>query len=164
MDWDAFGALAEAVGAAAVLITLVYLAQQVRHARHEQQAAAIRAMRSDRRQFFEGIRDSPHIPAILCKADDGEPLTREEARRLLAHNAATCGLVYAEWVQARLALPGDYRTSFEGNITLLGSVPNSREWFDHFANRLYPEAFVSDVERIWREYDRSNNNEGGSRW
>ncbi len=151
MDWNAFGAIAEAVGAAAVLITLVYLAQQVRHARREQQVAAIRAMRSDRRQFFEGIRDSPHIAAILCKADDGEPLSPEEARRLLAHDAANWGLIYGEWVQAQLALPGEYRISLEVNIKMLGRAPNSREWFDRFGKRLFPEAFISEVERIWLE-------------
>jgi hypothetical protein len=31
MNWDAFGAIAEVVGAAGVLITLVYLAVQIRH-------------------------------------------------------------------------------------------------------------------------------------
>jgi hypothetical protein len=31
MNWDAVGAIAEVVGAAGVLITLVYLAVQIRH-------------------------------------------------------------------------------------------------------------------------------------
>ncbi|MBM4382571.1 MAG: hypothetical protein FJ091_04290 [Deltaproteobacteria bacterium] len=33
MNWDAIGAVSEALGALAVFVTLVYLAQQVRHAR-----------------------------------------------------------------------------------------------------------------------------------
>jgi hypothetical protein len=33
MDWEAIGAIGEVIGAAAVVVTLVYLAVQVRHAK-----------------------------------------------------------------------------------------------------------------------------------
>jgi hypothetical protein len=50
MSWDAIGALAEAVGALAVLLTLAYLAIQVKHAR-EATADTNRLSRA------EGVRD-----------------------------------------------------------------------------------------------------------
>jgi len=148
VNWDAFAAIAEAVGAAAVLVTLVYLARQVRHARYEQQAAAIRANRNERRQFFETSRDSAYLPAIHCKLAAGEALDPEEAYRLVAHNAALWGLLYSEWVQNQLGLSGEYATSVESNISIAAAQPGAEAWFERFGRRLYPARFATEVERL----------------
>ena len=150
MNWDAFAAIAEAAGAAAVLVTLVYLARQVRHARIDQQAESLRVNRAERRQFFEMIRDSPFLPAIQCKVEAGEPLNPEEQRRLIAHNSAMWALIYSEWVQMRLGLAGKYGTSVENNIALALMGPGARDWFEQFGRLIYPAAFIADVDRNMR--------------
>jgi len=155
VNWEAFAAIAEAVGATAVLATLIYLARQVRQARYEQQAAAIRANRNERRQFFEMARDSAYLPAIQCKAAAGETLSPEESRRLLSHNSALWSLIYSEWVQKQLGLSGEYATSIDYNIALAISQPSAHVWFQEYGKLLYPDRFVSDVERILRQADRS---------
>ncbi len=43
VNWEAIGAVGEIAGAMAVVITLLYLARQVQHARREQQITAVRA-------------------------------------------------------------------------------------------------------------------------
>ena len=150
MNWEAFGAIAEAVGAIAVFATLVYLARQVQHARNEQQAAAIRANRTERRQYFETARDSAYLPVIQSKVAAGDALTPEEERRLLMHNAATWSLIYSEWVQVRLGLPGEYATSSKANLAWVLALPGSQSWFEGFGKQLYPAEFVADVEHFRR--------------
>lgn len=151
IDWNAVGAMAEMIGAIAVVVTLAYLAAQVRHARREQQASAIRANRDERRAFFEQARDSAYLPAILCRLEAGEALTAEEERRVLYHNAATWGLLYSEWVQVELGLSGEYATSVQGNIALVLAQSSAADWFEEYGARLYPDRFNADVERVRRE-------------
>ena len=52
MNWEAVSAIGEIVGAMAVLLTLIYLAVQVKQTRKLQQAEAIRVARSERRDFL----------------------------------------------------------------------------------------------------------------
>ena len=67
MSWEALGAIGELVGAAAVLITLVYLARQMR-----QNTKAVRiAARATLQEAFSGVADmlasSPEIAELYLK-------------------------------------------------------------------------------------------------
>ena len=147
MNWQAIGAVGEILGALAVLITLVYLARQVKHARRDQQVAAFRANRDERREYFESLRDSPYIQPILCKIRAGETLEVEEQARLATHAALSWSILYAEWVQSRLNDMDEYSVSFEFALELsMRAVPGSLEWFRKYGTRLYPAAFSSAVE------------------
>jgi hypothetical protein len=148
MNWEAAGAVGEIIGAIAVVATLIYFARQLGQATREQQIAAIRANRNERREFFEALRDSPYIPAILCKVSAGEALSTEENVRLLTHNAALWAVVFSEWVQSQLGLSGEYATSNEAIIALHLSQPGAAEWFQGIGREFYPPRFVADVERI----------------
>jgi hypothetical protein len=148
MDWQLVEAIGETVGAIAVVVTLVYLARQVGQARREQQIAAIRTNRNERRQFFEAVRDSPDLIATLSKASSGESLTAEENLRLLAHNSALWALVYAEWVQSQLGLAGEYSTPIETVIATHITQPGVADWFRAMGPQLYPPGFVADVRRV----------------
>ena len=58
MNWDAVGAIGEVAGAFAVVITLVYLAIQVRHARSDlKQSFRIANETAEREVMFEQIRN-----------------------------------------------------------------------------------------------------------
>jgi len=153
MNWQAIGAIGENIGAIAVVITLIYLARQVRHARREQQVAAVRTNRDERRSYFEAARDSPYLPPILSKIEAGGALSPEEAQRLLFHNAVTWGLLYSEWIQGQLGLSGEYATSNENNIAIVLRQPWAIEWFREYGHLLYPDSFVSEVERAQEKLD-----------
>jgi hypothetical protein len=149
MNWEAIGAVGEILGALAVLITLVYLARQVRHGRRDQQLAAFRANRDERREYFESLRDSPYIQPIICKIRVGETLEPEEEGRLLMHQALSWSILYAEWVQSQLNQMDEYSVSFEVTLELsLRTVPGSLEWFREYGTRLYPATFSSLVETV----------------
>jgi hypothetical protein len=52
MNWEAIGALGEMVGAAAVVMTLLYLASQIRHAKEATQAASFQAASALDQEFL----------------------------------------------------------------------------------------------------------------
>ena len=70
MNWDALGAIAELVGALAVVTTVAYLAIQIRNEK-------MRSIREDRRVRSERIAnaymelaDGDHLPGVLVKVSD----------------------------------------------------------------------------------------------
>ena len=148
MNWDAIGAVGEFVGALAVLITLVYLARQVAHARREQQIAAVRANRDERRQWFEAMRDSPYMPSILCKVQAGEPLEPEDQLRWQTHKSLAWSILYSEWVQSQFNLKGEFSPDFDVTLEISLRLPGMVKWFHETGTRLYPASFRSHVEKV----------------
>lgn len=81
------GAIGEFIGAIAVVVTLIYLAAQVRSSVESAQAAALEAGRTRRISSFEAQRDSPYLPEIQAKIFRGEELDQVERLRLVNHYA-----------------------------------------------------------------------------
>ena len=85
MNWDAIGALGEIIGALAVLITLIYLAVQVRQAKHQLDLNSAQARAVHMRDLLMPIATDPSLASIMLKA--GHPpygdfgLNSEEAHR-----------------------------------------------------------------------------------
>jgi hypothetical protein len=152
MNWDKIGAIGELVGALAVLVTLIYLAIQVTHARRAQQAEAIRSNRLERREYHTTLRDSPYIPIIYSKIDSGVALTAEEEYRLLQHNAATWGLWYSEWIQTQLQWRGKFETSQQETFSYLFAQPRALDFLEQHGRRLYPKEFIDYVEGLLENY------------
>ena len=82
MNWDAIDAVGEILGAIAVLVTLIYVAVQVRQGRIAQKIEAIRNNRTERRDFFIAMRDAPYVPAIIANLNDGGEISDEEAQKI----------------------------------------------------------------------------------
>ena len=81
MNWDALGAIAELIGGVAVLITLVYLATQVRQS-NQMQRQQISTEQTNRYHANAHILASnPELVTIYRKAMVGEDLTEEERWR-----------------------------------------------------------------------------------
>ena len=80
MNWDAAGAIGEIVGAFAVLITLVYLAKQIRHSTDVSKVTV----------YHEAIAQivhsglEPDFSSLLVKSQSGEALSPEEQTRSFA--------------------------------------------------------------------------------
>jgi hypothetical protein len=84
MNWDAIGAVAELVGAAGVIVSLVYLAGQIRQSTRSSRAATFHAVAAEAshlyrtiagdsesaRIFRQGMRE-PENPAMLSSAFRG---------------------------------------------------------------------------------------------
>ena len=84
MSWDAIGAVGEIIGAAAVVISLIYLAIQIRTQNAESRAAAMHDIsvgwRAASEQFTNG-----ELAAIFIKANrDFDSLSESEALQFVA--------------------------------------------------------------------------------
>ena len=75
MNWDAVGAIAEILGAAAVLATLIYLALQIRKAEVAANAQALESAQLVNVEFTKMLVDNA---ATVAKANAGEELTPAE--------------------------------------------------------------------------------------
>lgn len=77
MNWEAAGAIGEIVAAFAVLVTLVYLAKQIRHSTEVSKVTV----------YHEGIAQivqsglEPDFSSLVIKSQSGEALSPEEQMR-----------------------------------------------------------------------------------
>jgi len=78
MNWEAIGALGEVVGAGAVVVTLIYLAGQVRHATRAAQAAAVQTASALDQEFLLAIGQDAETARIWTTYMFGDPSTLSE--------------------------------------------------------------------------------------
>jgi hypothetical protein len=84
MNWDAAGAVAEIVGALAVVISLLYLAVQLRNQNRESRAAAMHEVWSGFRESVS-LLGNPDTSVVYAKALANEKLTDAEQMQLLVN-------------------------------------------------------------------------------
>ena len=79
MDWDAIGAIAELLGAVAVLATLVYLARQIRQSRDAVQSASAETVLSNMNAAYQNAATSPVLGRVLFTGQENiQSLNDEE--------------------------------------------------------------------------------------
>jgi hypothetical protein len=67
LNWDAIGAVGELVGAAAVVVTVGYLALQIRNETTRARTEARRARSNRVSTAYADLADSTHVPDLLVK-------------------------------------------------------------------------------------------------
>jgi hypothetical protein len=125
MNWDAISAVAEVVGAVAVLITLVYLTIQVRVGNKQRELEALRHNWDGINRFCELLSESTEKASIVLRGRDSlENLTPEEYlvfEFLHIRILNTIELWYMQLMET--SSPGEYRDqqieNLEGVIAYL---------------------------------------------
>jgi hypothetical protein len=84
VDWNAIGALAEIVGAIAVVVTLVYLAGQVRQATRATQAASFQTASALEQEFLLVLGQDLATTRTWSTYMFGDPATLPEDERMRA--------------------------------------------------------------------------------
>jgi hypothetical protein len=69
LNWDAIGAVGELVGAAAVVVTVGYLALQIRNETTRARTEARRARSNRVSTAYADLADSTHVPDLLVKLE-----------------------------------------------------------------------------------------------
>lgn len=90
MNWEAIGAISEFVGAAAVLVSILYLAAQIRQGASDVRANIIHALHSKEVDVTALPATIPVLGLAVFKAHTGGELTEEERA------------VYTSWLYAVL--------------------------------------------------------------
>ncbi len=150
MNWDAIGAIGEVCGAIAVVVTLVYLAGQLRQNTRALQAASMDSTTQTSNDIRETIYSDPAVTKLYL---DGlaDPLGFEavdrERFRLLLTNA-----LWAIWnTYAQSELGGRDSWSSQRNLLFrILATPGSQWFWEQYATEFDPK-FQLEVKSIIRE-------------
>ena len=78
MNWDAFGAVGEIVGALAVVVTLAYLAVQLKLARNAYEIQSTYSSQAGYSRWRTAVMENPELREAIAKSNRGERLSDEE--------------------------------------------------------------------------------------
>ncbi len=142
------GNLGEFISSIAVLITLIYLAVQIRQSRNATVASTMQATRVEFQNIMLSNRDSI-IADIIIKADKGEQLSETEEYRLGNHINIQWNLLFSNFVQLQIGYVGSWAPS---DKLALGRIfqrygGRAATWWDTQGREIYPRDFVDHVEQ-----------------
>lgn len=134
MNWDAIGAMGEIVGATAVVLTLAYLAIQIRLTRELEQATSIRDMLDKAIDIMVHSSRNPGSFEILRKGIvDYSALPIDEKDRF--HEWATLAVVSTEqamYMHQSKLLPQESWTVWEGFTTAIITSTGGAQWWGDY--------------------------------
>ena len=148
MNWDAVGALAEAIGAIGVIASLLYLASQVRASAR---ASAVEAKLQSTRLLSEllesWIRDPELNDLFLRGSDDLESLSKEEYHRFSNLCLKAFWFFSAARFQFRTKTlsESDWREN-EVALQFWLNRPGVRAWWEKFGRASFGAAFQDFVD------------------
>ena len=159
MNWDAIGAVSEAVGAVAVIVTLAYLAVQIRQGTNIN-ASALRQSFYDytTRQMLHGT-DSEQFSALLAKSGmTDEPLTPGERLQMLrVFQAVFVGYQGAFFQHRRKVLDeDDWRTcrALLRSFWLFNGRGNTEIWEQLRTGGFLDEEFIAECKVLEEDASR----------
>lgn len=144
MNWEAIGAIGELVGAIAVVATLIYLAVQVRYAKHQLEINGIYSRAQTSVGILSPIVNDPEMASLILEA--GHPRFGDFG--LEAVGAQRVGAWCHMWMQIEQA---NHHMLPEGThdelLRFFLSVPAYAEFWDKNKNA-YDKEFVARMENI----------------
>lgn len=135
MNWDAIGAIGETLSAVAVLITVGYLAVQIRHST---QAMKTSALRSAQDVVLLTEKNERYI-AYLMKAQRHEELTPDERAHMVERYLTIMRTFERIWQEHKLGSVS--QEQFEQHLDLLRwamSTAEPRRMWEHLAQAFDP--------------------------
>ena len=149
MNWDAISAVSETVSSIAVIISLIYLAQQIRHSNKLSQSQTRTDLRQQACAEVESLIQHPDIWLMFWK----EELTDLERSRL--HSFMLRALRFREyiWRQHKLGLLD--KDTFETYILVVTqqlSSKRTRDWWNSYKlSGTFDPEFIKLVDRLVEE-------------
>ena len=157
MNWDAVGAVGEVGGAIAVVVTLAYLAKQIRHSSLSTRAATTLDASRMLAEWMRGMHqtaDSADLWARGMSAPDS--LADQEVPRFLTIVAETLHVAEGMWRQSKLGLVDeDTLRPFLRMAALHLNNPIVSRWWESQVGVLSNE-FREHMEGLRREYADSD--------
>lgn len=152
MTIQELGSIGEFISSIAVLLTLIYLAVQVRQARNATIASTMQTNRQQFQSIMLANRDSLIAP-IIIKADNGKALDEEEEYRLANHINLQWNLLFSEFVQRQIGYTTEWapsdRLALRRIFTRYGG--RAAAWWESTGREIYPQTFVDHVEELRRD-------------
>ena len=147
MNWEMLSAIAEILGSAAVLVTLIYLTIQTRQNTASIQANTRQAILDADQQFLIKLIESPEI--YLSRFKEG--LTDEDKIQIGAYLIMFVRMRENNWLQYRNGVLDEVTwASYRSSIVQVLSDSTSRRWWQHYAvdRQSFDSEFVSIVNEL----------------
>jgi len=143
------GNLGEFIGAIVIVVTLIYLAMQVRQNTNALQAQSRQAVLSGAQAELFKLIENPDISINMSKA---ESLTTEEQVKLGHWFGAVMRLREFSWQQYQNGIIDDVQWSTElGIIQSVLSAHRSRTWWDSVGQNIFGAKFAAFVNDALRD-------------
>lgn len=149
VNWEALGAVAEFIGGIAVLITLIYLAIQVRQNNQMARETILRNQTDRNMDNSKFMAGSPGMMDLYIRTmDDPDAVTKEERWRFGSY-------MYGMFLDFQEAYhfnasrrQDDYWWPFiEKNVQFYLSRPGGKAWWRSQGRKMLDQEFVSYVDR-----------------
>ena len=146
MNWEAISALAQIFGVIVVVITLIYLAAQVRQGNLFAKSQARQRMIEQAQSELYAQMADPSIPYANVK---GGPLTEEEQAKLSLFLVSFMRQREWEWFQYQDGVIGeDVYRSYHEVITIHLGTRRGQKWWKALGRFAFNAEFVSEVDRL----------------
>ena len=145
MNWDAVGAIGEVLGSVAVLISLIYLAFQVRQTRDQTRLDSELHLTDQMALHTEKMALDPELARIIEIANTNpSELTEDERRRAMW------------WQVSYLHMnEGPFRRYEKGLLSAEAWEPYERGLAGMFATEFLPQWWATDMSRLYTESFRA---------
>jgi len=152
MNWDALGAISELIGALGVIVSLFYVASQIRRNSSALEASTNQAVTDSTQQRLLVPAQNPALAAALAKArSDFDALTPTERVQLAFFSRATFRGIQNAFFQHRQGLLSEAAwKSYEAIIRNNLSRPDVPAWWPT-ERETFDEAFAEYVDRLLAE-------------
>ncbi len=150
MNWDAIGAIADAVGAIAVVVTLIYLALQIRHNTRASKASAVSASNVSLRENRRAVLASAELTKLFVSGNTDPPSLSEIERHryaLMMLNVADAMLDnYTQTLETDFS-PETWRTQGVSAVFRTLGTKGGRWFWENYSGS-YPAAFRYEIDRV----------------
>ena len=141
MNWEAIGSIGELVGATAVVLTLAYLAVQVRHGTKATQAASIQAASTLDQEFLLALGTDPVI-AQLWTDYLIDPETLPQEQQIQGHYLMGSMLRRLENIYFQYHLGTLSQEAWQSRKMMFKGMANSKGYIAYLES--LPAAFLND--------------------
>ena len=154
MNWDAIGAVGELAGATAVLVTLIYLAIQIRQANSAEQREAFRGYVSElNHRLLEPQRDPEFVELFQRANRDWNSISlRDQAVVSSVYSSFlfSCSEVFAQRSNGDVDPELQYQVDMA--VAALLQMPGPAVWWQHGSSFFSP-AFQAHIKQIIESED-----------
>jgi hypothetical protein len=148
MNWDAVGALAELVGAIGVIVSLIYLANQIRQNSNSVRAESVRQLLAQSSQNFMSAATSAELVDAQVKSKSHEELEERDIHRLTLLAMAVLSNYENEFYQyCSGSLPEDMHDAYRRRLSDALELPYINECLGQFGHRFSAQfrSYISDL-------------------
>ena len=148
MNWDALGAIGELVGAAAVVLTLGYLAVQIRQASKSSRQQSYNDLVTRRTNLLNKMVESDNVTAIVIAGMRGDAMKEGEAQRFTSWSLNYVSHMQDVYLQWRAGLVEENVWLAERQfLAVLVELPGFAAWWQ-VATQYYLPEFISEVAKL----------------